>query len=436
MATEGLESSVAFCIPKMIYWSEAVMSLIVKKFGGTSVGTVDRIRHVADRIIRTKNEGHQCVVVVSAMGDATDELVDLAKQLTSNPNPREMDMLLTTGEQVSVALLTMALQAKGCGAVSMTGWQAGIQTESMHGRARITDIRPIRVQNALAQGQVVVVAGFQGITEEGEIVTLGRGGSDTSAVSLAAALDADLCEIYTDVTGVYTADPRIVKSASKLNGISYDEMLELATLGAVVLHPRAVECAKQHQVPLTVRSTFADEEGTLVEEVSQMEKGLVVRGVAHDMNVAKVKVLKLPNRIGMMSKLFTILASAHINVDIIVQSEHGEENVDVSFSIGSDDATKTCDLLEGTRKELGFEEIVCESNLAKVSIVGAGMITNPGVAAQMFEELAKAKIPIKMVSTSEIKVSCVVPRDYAVAGVKALHSVFGLDALQTVGLPR
>jgi aspartate kinase len=412
------------------------MSLIVKKFGGTSVGTVERIRHVADRIIRTKNEGNQVVVVVSAMGDSTDDLADLAKQITSNPSNREMDMLLTTGEQVSIALLTMALQAKGCDAVSMTGWQAGVQTESIHGRARITDIQPVRVLDALEQGQVVVVAGFQGITEEGEIATLGRGGSDTSAVSLAAALSADLCEIYTDVTGIYTADPRIVKSASKLNGISYDEMLELATLGAVVLHPRAVECAKQHQVQLTVRSTFADEEGTLVEEVSQMEKGIVVRGVAHDMNVAKVKVLKLPNRVGTMSKLFTTLASAHINVDIIVQSEHGEESVDVSFSISSDDAVKACDLLEANKKELGFEGVVCESDLAKVSIVGAGMITNPGVAAQMFEELAKAGVPIKMVSTSEIKVSCVVPKDQAIEGVKVLHSAFGLDAVQTVGVPR
>jgi aspartate kinase len=410
------------------------MSLIVKKFGGTSVGSAERIKHVADLLIKAKEEGHQCVVVVSAMGDTTDDLIDLAKQITSNASAREMDMLLTTGEQVSVALLSMALQAKGCDAVSFTGWQAGVQTESVHSRARITHIQPDRIRQALDQGKIVVVAGFQGITDEGEIATLGRGGSDTSAVSLAAAIGADLCEIYTDVTGVYTADPRVVKSASKLNGISYDEMLELATLGAVVLHPRAVECAKQHQVKLTVRSTFVDEKGTLVEEVSEMEKGLVVRGVAHDMNVAKVKVMKLPNQIGMMSQLFTTLAGAHINVDIIVQSEHGTETVDVSFSIGSDDAVKTCGLLEANKSTLGFEQVVCEAELAKVSIVGAGMITNPGVAAQMFEELAGAGIAIKMVSTSEIKVSCVVSKDQALEGVRVLHRAFGLDAVPNEAL--
>lgn len=403
------------------------MALIVQKYGGTSVGSVERIGRVADRIIRTKQEGYDVVVVVSAMGDTTDDLLELAKQITSNPSEREMDMLLTTGEQVSTALLAMALQVRGCEAISYTGWQAGILTESVHGRARIQDIQPARLHASINEGKVVIVAGFQGITEEGEIATLGRGGSDTSAVSLAAALQADLCEIYTDVTGIYSADPRVVKAARKLNGISYDEMLEFAALGAVVLHPRAVECAKQHQVKLTVRSSFAEEEGTIVEEDSEMEQGLVVRGVAHDLNVAKVKILQLPNQIGTLSKLFTTLAAAHVNVDIIVQSEHGAETVDISFSISGDDADRTRALLDEKKSELGFNSAVYETNLAKVSIVGSGMITNSGVAAKMFEELALSQIPIKMVSTSEIKVSCVVPKELALVGVERLHTAFGLD---------
>lgn len=411
------------------------MSLIVKKFGGSSVATIDRIKHVADRIIQTKNKGNQVAVVVSAMGDTTDDLIEMAKQISPNPSSREMDMLMTTGEQVSISLLAMALQAKGYKAISMTGWQAGVETESVFSRARITDIKPDRMLQALNDDYIVIVAGFQGLTPEGEIATLGRGGSDTSAVSLAAALKADLCEIYTDVTGVFTTDPRVVKVASKLKSISYDEMLELATLGAVVLHPRAVECAKSHNMPLTVRSTFKEEEGTIVEEEAEMEKGIVVRGVAFDLNVAKVKVLKVPNQIGTMSKLFSKLAAAHINVDIIVQSEHGEEGVDVSFSVGTDDAVKACELLEASQAEIGFEQVICESDLAKVSIVGAGMITNPGVAAQMFEVLAEAGIAIKMVSTSEIKVSCVVPKEQAKEGVRALHTAFGLDAVEeTAGL--
>ncbi|MCI1696788.1 aspartate kinase [Aneurinibacillus aneurinilyticus] len=404
------------------------MSLIVQKFGGTSVGTVERIQAVARRIASAVQAGHSIVAVVSAMGKSTDALVDIAKQITDIQSPREMDMLLTTGEQVSIALLSMALQAIGHDAVSMTGWQAGITTENIHMRARIDHIDESPVRKALQEGKVVIVAGFQGVSPNGQITTLGRGGSDTTAVALAAALHADMCEIYTDVDGVYTVDPRLVPGARKLTSISYDEMLELATLGAGVLHPRAVECAKQHRVHLVVRSSFNEEEGTVIKEEANMEQGLVVSGIAHDKNVAKITVADLPTKVDAMAKLFAILAKEHINVDIIVQSAYEANTMNVSFSISGDEVKRTLDVLLAHRETLQFGYAVAEEHLAKVSIVGAGMITNPGVAAQMFNCLADIGVEMKMVSTSEIKVSCVIPMAQMEEAVRGLHASFELDA--------
>jgi aspartate kinase len=336
-------------------------------------------------------------------------------------------MLLTTGEQVSIALLSMALQALGVDAVSFTGWQAGFLTEPVHQRARIRSIDASRVKAAIQEGRVPVVAGFQGITETGEITTLGRGGSDTTAVALAAAIEADQCDICTDVRGVYSADPRIIPQARKLPAISYDEMLELASLGAAVLHPRAVEYAKNYGVKLTVRSSFENVEGTIVEEEALMEKGLNVRGVAHDMHVARIKVIRMRNEAAAIARLFGSLAEENINVDIIVQSEHGKETTNVSFSVAADDMERALEVIKSLKPAIHHEDAVGENGLAKVSIVGAGMISNPGVAAQMFQVLSDAGVTIKMISTSDIKVSCVVPEQEAVRAARMLHTAFGLD---------
>jgi aspartate kinase len=406
------------------------MALIVQKFGGTSVGTIERIENVAERIIKTKKAGHDVVVTVSAMGKSTDVLVDMAKQISVEPSDREMDMLLTTGEQVSIALLTMALQARGYSAISLTGWQAGIQTESIHGKARIKHIDPQPVKQQLQAGNIVIVAGFQGISEEGQITTLGRGGSDTTAVALAASLQADCCEINTDVVGVYTADPRVVPKARKLDRVSFDEMLELANLGAGVLHPRAVECAKKYNVKLTVRSSFLEEEGTIIEEVANMEKGALVSGVAQDNCVAKITVTNMSNQIGTLSSLFTVLAENHINVDVIIQSSYETALTNISFSVARDDMKQATQVLRNHQAALGFEELIAEEDLAKVSIVGAGMVSNPGVAARMFRELAAADVNIKMVCTSEIKVSCIIPIEKVDVAVRTLHTVFGLDVAE------
>ncbi|MGE5703920.1 MAG: aspartate kinase [Clostridia bacterium] len=407
------------------------MGIVVQKYGGTSVGTIERIQRVADRIISYKAAGHQMVVVVSAMGKSTDVLVDMAKQLDAQPSAREMDMLLTTGEQVSIALLAMALHAKGHEAVSLTGWQAGITTEPAHGKARIKNIDNDRMLRELEAGKVVIVAGFQGVTDDGEITTLGRGGSDTTAVALAASLQAEKCEIFTDVSGVYTADPRVVPAAQKLDAISYDEMLELANLGAGVLHPRSVEAAKKHGVALVVRSSFTDEEGTYVQEGNQMETGRVVSGVAHDEDVAKITVVGMPAQVGTLSRLFNTLASHNVNVDIIIQSSYDAKETNISFTVSGTDLPNALKTLEANRGELGFEKVEYEEALTKVSIVGSGMVNNPGVAAEMFRELAEQKISIKMVSTSDIKVSCVIASEYTQKAVRSLHSVFKLDAQQT-----
>ncbi|CAM3820073.1 aspartate kinase [Alkalicoccus chagannorensis] len=404
------------------------MATIVQKFGGTSVGDTDKIKRVAQRIKAGMDEGHNVVTVVSAMGKSTDKLVELADEITDHPDPREMDMLLTTGEQVTISLVVMALKELGVEAVSLTGWQAGIVTEEVHQDARITDIQTETLQQHLDEGKAVLVAGFQGVSEEGNITTLGRGGSDTTAVALAAALDAESCSIFTDVTGVYTSDPRFVKKARQLGSISYDEMLELAHLGAGVLHPRAVEFAKNFNVKLIVRSSMENVDGTIVEEEASMEQNLTVRGLAFEKNITKVTVERLPNHYETMSNLFKLLADEGINVDIIIQQMTADHGVNVSFSIDSSHLGKTLDLIHDAKETLIYSEVRHESSLSKVSIVGSGMISNPGVAADMFKVMADEEVAIKMVSTSEIAVSAVVPEQDMIRASEALHTHFGLDA--------
>ncbi|MBT2656866.1 aspartate kinase [Bacillus sp. ISL-18] len=406
------------------------MGIVVQKFGGTSVGSVERILNVAACVREEKERGNDVVVVVSAMGKSTDQLVSLAKDITKEPSKREMDMLLSTGEQVTIALLSMALQQQGMEAVSFTGWQAGIVTEPVHGNARIAKIDTKAIQTQVSTGKVVIVAGFQGVTEDGEITTLGRGGSDTTAVALAAALKADKCDIYTDVTGVFTTDPRYIKDARKLLSVSYDEMLELANLGAGVLHPRAVEFAKNYNVQLVVRSSMEKEEGTVIEEEATMEQNLVVRGVAFEDEITRVSVLGLTNSITSLSTIFTTLAQNHLNVDIIIQSTTEGGTANLSFSIQTNDLLETLKVLEDNKTELGYEQLDAENKLAKVSIVGSGMISNPGVAAKMFKVLAENDIQIKMVSTSEIKVSAVVEEKNMLKAVEALHTAFELGKQQ------
>ncbi|PYZ93689.1 aspartate kinase [Salipaludibacillus keqinensis] len=403
------------------------MTTVVQKFGGTSVGDVTKIKRVAEKIKRKMDEGKKVVTVVSAMGKSTDKLVELANDITDNPDPREMDMLLTTGEQVTISLVVMALKEIGVDAVSLTGWQAGIKTEDVHQDARITDIDPVNVQEHLDEGKAVLVAGFQGVSENGDITTLGRGGSDTTAVALAAALKAQSCSIFTDVTGVFTADPRYVKKARKLDSISYDEMLELANLGAGVLHPRAVEFAKNHQVTLIVRSSMEEVKGTTVEEEATMEQNLIVRGLAFEDKLTKITIERLPNQYDTMSTLFSLLANQGINVDVIIQQVTSDHGLNVSCTINTSDLGKAIDALHDNKPTLCYSTIRHESSLAKVSIVGSGMVSNPGVAADMFKVLGKEEIEVKMVSTSEIAVSTVVPDGDMVRAAEALHAFFGLD---------
>jgi aspartate kinase len=400
------------------------------KFGGSSVGTPERMQRVAKRIVERQQAGNRIVVVVSAMGDTTDDLIDQSKLLNPNPPAREMDMLLTTGEQISIALLSIAIHAAGRQAVSFTGWQAGIRTEAVHGKAKITDIRPDRLFAALDAGNIAIVAGFQGMSEEGDITTLGRGGSDTTAVALAAAVKADLCEIYTDVDGIYSTDPRVVKCARKLNEISYDEMLELANLGAAVLHPRAVEYAKHNNVCLVVRSSFTENEGTYVKEEAVMEQGVVVRGIAFDKNVARISILGVADVPGVLAKVFGALAQQGIDVDIIVQSGVQGGKADFSFTLSRDDKDKAISVIESIRSEVPYNETSSEGDLVKVSIVGAGMVSNPGVAAAMFAAISGLGVSIKMVSTSEIKCSCVISAEPLNEVVRALHTAFGLDTTE------
>jgi aspartate kinase len=400
------------------------------KFGGSSVGDTERMKRVAKRIAEKQDEGHRCVVVVSAMGDTTDDLIDQAKELNEQPPAREMDMLMTTGEQISVALLSIALHGIGRNAVSYTGWQAGFRTDETHGRARINEIVPRRVLESLEREQIVIVAGFQGMTVDGEITTLGRGGSDTTAVALAAAIKADVCEIYTDVDGIYSTDPRIVKTARKLKEISYDEMLELANLGAAVLHPRAVEYAKRHQVKLVVRSSFNHNEGTVVREEASMEQGVIVSGIAYDKNVARISILGVPDEPGVLAQVFGKLAEEEIDVDIIVQSGVQNDKADFSFTVGLSDLERAKGVIMQLQGDLPFREVTSEDNLIKISIVGAGMVSHPGVAAQMFDVISKEGVSIKMVSTSEIKVSCVVEAGNLQGIIQALHTAYNLDTTE------
>ncbi len=404
------------------------MALVVQKYGGTSVGDVERIRNVARRVLNTKNQGHELVVVVSAMAGDTDKLFRLAQQITPTPDEREMDVLVSTGEQVSIALLSIALKDMGADAKSYLGFQIKIATDSAFGKARITGIESEKMLNDLKNGLVVVVAGFQGMDESDNITTLGRGGSDTTAVAIAAALKADVCEIYTDVDGVYTTDPNICSKARKLSKISYDEMLEMASLGAKVLQIRSVEFAKKYDVPIHVRSSFSDNPGTIVcKEDKEMEK-VVVSGVTYNKNEAKIEVMRLPDIPGVVAKLFEPIADANIVVDMIIQTSSTEKGcADVAFTVPKSDFAKTLQIVKETTKELGGKEVKSNEDIAKISIVGVGMRSHSHVATQMFSALAKERINIQMISTSEIKISCIIDSKYTELAVRALHDAFELD---------
>jgi aspartate kinase len=404
------------------------MPIIVKKFGGTSVGDPQKILHVARRLMEERKPGEQTVVVVSAMGHSTDELLKLAGAVSLDGDKRELDQLLATGEQVSISLLALALQSLGQPAISLTGPQAGVRTDGVYGRARVISVDADRMHRELDAGKIVVVAGFQGLAAGDEITTLGRGGSDTTAVVLAAALGAPVCEIYTDVAGVYTCDPRIVPNARKLKEISYDEMLELASLGAGVLHPRSVECAKDHGVVIHVRSTFRSDEGTYVKGVDTLETQNPVNGVSLDLNQAKVALLEVPDQPGTAAKVFQAIGKAGISVDMIIQSVRGDVTNDIAFTVASDDLDRTRKVAEQVAQELGAKEVVYDPDIAKVSIVGVGMVGRPAIASSMFDALAQRGINIQMISTSEIKISCVVDKGRAKEAAQSIHEYFGLEA--------
>jgi aspartate kinase len=403
------------------------MALIVQKFGGTSVGNTDRIKNVAQRVAAYHRRGDRLVVVVSAMSGVTDGLIRLAKDITPLPSEREMDMLLATGEQQTIALAAIALHAAGIPAVSLTGAQAGITTDGVHTKAKIRNITPRKVHGLLDAGNVVIVAGFQGETPEGQITTLGRGGSDLTAIALAAALKADLCQIYTDVDGVYTADPRIVPAARKLNEIAYDEMLELAGAGAKVMQLRSVEFAKKFGVIFEVRSSLNDNPGTIVKEETRSMEDVVVRGVALDKNQAKITLVAVPDRPGVAARVFKTLAEAAINVDMIVQNvSHGPgaRSTDISFTIDKPDLAKAQKVIEGLKPEARFKDVIADEKIAKLSIVGVGMRSHSGVAARMFETLATEGVNIDMISTSEIKISVVIDLDKGEAAMRSVHAAF------------
>ncbi len=399
--------------------------LIVKKFGGTSVANKERIYNVARRCIEDYKKGHSVVVVLSAMGDTTDDLLALANDINPNANKRELDMLLTTGEQVSVSLMAMAMHAMDVPAVSLNAFQVGMNCTSRYGNARFKRIDTDRINHELDSRKIVIVTGFQGITKYDDYATLGRGGSDTTAVALAAVLHADLCEIYTDVDGVYTADPRIVPNARKLPEITYDEMLELATAGAKVLHNRSVEMAKKYSVPMVVRSSLNESEGTIVKEVVKMEK-MLITGVAADKNTARISVIGVEDRPGIAFKIFNKLAKNNINVDIILQSVGRDGTKDISFTVSQDDLKDALTILEGNKEPLTIKNITHNEGVAKVSIVGAGMMTNPGVASKLFEALFNYGININMISTSEIRITVLVEESEIDKAVRAIHEKFDL----------
>jgi len=398
--------------------------LIVQKFGGSSVADAAKIRRVAGIIADAYSEGHEVVVVLSAQGDTTDELLEKAAEINPDPSKRELDMLLSTGEQVSIALMAMALEKMGLPVVSLTGWQIGMETDSSYGRARIRRVSVERLRRELDKRRIVLVAGFQGVTKFDDVTTLGRGGSDTTAVAIAAVLHADKCQIYTDVDGVYTADPRKVQGAKKLDAITFDEMLELASLGAQVLHNRSVEMAKRYSVNLEVLSSYERKPGTIVKEVVKKMEQMKISGIAKDCNVTRIAIEGIPDEPGKAFKVFTILAKAKINVDIILQSVGKGHTNDISFTVAASDAKAAFEAIESYREVIGFERVSMDEDIAKISIVGAGMISSPGIAALMFEALSDAKINIKMISTSEIKVSVLIEEAMADTAVQAIHTKF------------
>jgi aspartate kinase len=402
--------------------------VIVQKYGGTSVGTAARIRRVSRRIAATVKQGHQVVVVVSAMGHTTDRLIALAESVNPEPPARELDMLVANGETITAPLVAMCLEGMGVPAVSLSGLQAGVRTSAAHSKARIQDIKPDRILEALASGKVVVVAGFQGVTEELEVTTLGRGGSDTTAVALAAVLNAESCEIYTDVDGIFTADPRLVKTARKLTHIQYNEMLELAAVGARVMHPRAVEIGELYNVPIHVRSSFNEGVGTMIVAQVPMEERKRVRGIAEETNVAKITVVGVPDRPGVAAAIFEPLGAAGISVDVIVQNIGRSRRTDLTFSVAESDLKAAEKLVKAAAKSIGAKKVESAVGVAKLSIVGTGMLGTPGIAGRMFRSLAEAGINIEMISTSEIRITCLVARDQVQKGVRVLHKTFELDA--------
>ena len=399
------------------------MSIIVQKFGGSSVADAEKIFRVAKIITDTYSAGNSVVVVVSAQGDTTDDLIAKAAEISPNPSKRELDVLLSTGEQISMSLLAMAIEKLGFPVISLTGWQVGLQTDATHCFSKIRRVDKERLESEIGKNNIVIVAGFQGINRYDDITTLGRGGSDTSAVALAAALHADLCQIYTDVDGVYTADPRIVKDAKKLDEITYDEMLELANLGANVLHSRSVEMAKKYSVKLEVRSSFENKPGTTLKEVVKVER-MLIRGVTRDNNTARISLVEVPDVPGIAFKIFSILAKKNINVDIILQSIGRNNTKDISFTVSHDQKDEAIEALQEVAELFKAKEITCDDAVAKVSIVGAGIETHPGIAAKMFEALADADINIKMIATSEIKISVLIDRDKAERAVQVIHDAF------------
>ncbi len=405
----------------------ACMSTVVAKFGGTSVATPERIMKVAQRIVNRKHAGDRVVAVVSAMGKTTDDLVALASSISDSPDPREMDTLLSTGEMVSMSLLAMAVATLGEEAISLSGRQIGLLTDSAHGKASIREIHADRIQSALAEDRIVIVAGFQGIDAAGDITTLGRGGSDTTAVAIAAGIHADVCEIYTDVDGVYSADPRIVPRAQKIDQISYEEMLEMAAGGAGVLHKRCVEFARNFGVVIHCRSSFNDEQGTFVKEFDPSMEKAIVSGVAHDLSEAKFTIRDVPDTTGVAAKVFGAMADANLGVDMIIQNLSENGHTDITFTSPKADIEKTTEVMEQVVRELGARELIVTEEVAKVSIIGAGMKVNSGVAAQMFRTLADGGINISMISTSDIRTSVVIPSDKAEEAVRLLHTAFGLD---------
>ncbi|MBI3252035.1 MAG: aspartate kinase [Candidatus Omnitrophica bacterium] len=400
------------------------MSLIVQKYGGSSVAGPARIKRVAERVKRYKKKGHALVIVVSALGDTTDELLELSRQVTRSPSRRELDMLMSTGEQASVALLAMALHELSCDAISFTGAQVGILTDAAYTRARIVSVETRRIREELKKNKVVIVAGFQGTNPDGEITTLGRGGSDLTAVALAKALSADACEIYTDVEGIFTADPRLVKTARKIDRISYEEMLELASSGAQVMQSRSIEVAGKFDIPVHVRSSFSNKEGTWIVKEDRSMEGVLIRGVSVNRDEAKLTVTAVPNRPGVAGKIFRTLADGGVNVDMIIQNIGKHASTDISFTVPKSDAEPAVKLLRKIAGKMGFRDVSFDANIAKVSVVGVGMRSHAGVAAGMFEALGKNGINIEMISTSEIKISCVVKKSDAEKAVRLLHDEF------------